>query len=293
MTVYYNEIDPFAAKWLECLIKENLIANGIVDTRSIEDVTPSDLKGFTQHHFFAGIGGWSLALRNAGWSDDRPVWTGSCPCQPFSSTGQRTGFDDERHLWPAFNWLIKQYNPKIILGEQVASKDGLAWIDLVQSDLENQNYSTAAFDLCSAGVGSPNIRQRLYWLGYSHDKRLERHPRGYQTKSERETEVRSIAKASESGGMANTERSGHESGSIPEGGETTSIITQNSKTNGFWRDPDWLYFRDGKWRPVESGTFPLANGIPNRVGKLRGYGNAVNTEVARVFIESVMEVIDD
>ena len=54
---YYNEIDPFAAQWLRNLIAGGHIAPGEVDERSIEDVTPDDLRGFTQCHFFAGIGG--------------------------------------------------------------------------------------------------------------------------------------------------------------------------------------------------------------------------------------------
>lgn len=58
--------------------------------------------------------------------------------------------------------------------------------------------------------------------------------------------------------------------------------------NGFWRSADWLACRDGKWRPVEPGTFPLAHGAAARVGRLRAYGNAINAEAARVFIESVM-----
>jgi DNA (cytosine-5)-methyltransferase 1 len=80
MTAYYNELDPFAAAWLRNLIAAGLIPQGEVDERSIEDVTPNDLAGFRQCHFFAGIGGWPLALRLAGWPDERPVWTGSCPC---------------------------------------------------------------------------------------------------------------------------------------------------------------------------------------------------------------------
>jgi len=58
MTAYYNEFDPKAAEWLRELIRAGLIAPGEVDERSIEDVTPADLAGFRQCHFFAGIGGF-------------------------------------------------------------------------------------------------------------------------------------------------------------------------------------------------------------------------------------------
>ena len=164
---YYNEIDPKAAAWLRELIKQGLIAPGDVDERSIEDVLPTELAGYTQCHFFAGIGVWSHALRQAGWPDDRPVWTGSCPCQPFSAAGKRGGVDDERHLWPAFYWLISQCKPDVVFGEQVASKDGLAWLDTVQDDMEAAGYAIGAVDLCAASVGAPHIRQRLYFVAES------------------------------------------------------------------------------------------------------------------------------
>ena len=128
---YYNEIDPYCAQWLRNLIAAGRIALGDVDERSIVDVRPDDLRGYTQCHFFAGIGGWSLALRIAGWPDDRPVWTASCPCQPFSAAGKGTGFADERHLWPAFNHLIAECKPPVVVGEQVASKPVDDWIDLL------------------------------------------------------------------------------------------------------------------------------------------------------------------
>ncbi|EHO9077294.1 DNA cytosine methyltransferase, partial [Salmonella enterica] len=163
-TAYYNEIDPFAAAWLQNLIDAGCVAPGVVDTRSIEEVTANDLKGFTQCHFFAGIGVWSYALRRAGWPDSRPVWTGSCPCQPFSQSGKRRGFNDPRHLWPAWFYLVSQCRPHVIFGEQVASKDGLTWFDAVQFDLEKAEYAVAVVDLCAAGFGAPHIRQRLFWV---------------------------------------------------------------------------------------------------------------------------------
>ncbi len=173
MTAYYNEIDPHAAQWLRNLIAAGHIAAGDVDERSIEDVYPDDLRGYTQCHFFAGIGVWSHALRRAGFPDDRPVWTGSCPCQPFSAAGKGAGFTDERHLWPAFYHLVAQCRPSVVFGEQVASPDGLAWFDLVQADLEASRYACGAVDICASGFGAPHIRQRLYWVAHANDQRLE------------------------------------------------------------------------------------------------------------------------
>jgi DNA (cytosine-5)-methyltransferase 1 len=167
MAAYYNEIDPHAAHWLRKLIAAGHIAPGDVDERSITDVRPDDLEGYTQCHFFAGIGGWSLALRLAGWPDDRPVWTGSCPCQPFSVAGKGKGIHDERHLWPEFARLIRERRPPTVFGEQVAGAAGLAWLDLVQSDLENFGYACGAADLPACSVGAPHRRQRLYWVAHA------------------------------------------------------------------------------------------------------------------------------
>lgn len=161
---YYNEIDPFAAQWLRNLIAAGHIAPGEVDERSIEDVTPDDLRGFTQCHFFAGIGVWSHSLRLAGWPDDRPVWTGSCPCQPFSAAGKGDGFADERHLWPHFFHLISECRPQHVFGEQVAASNSNAWFDLVQADLEGMGYAFGLVPFTSAGIGAPHIRERAYWV---------------------------------------------------------------------------------------------------------------------------------
>ena len=166
---YYNEIDPFAAQWLRNLINAGHIAQGYVDERSIEDVTPTDLAGYTQCHFFAGIGVWSRALRSAGWPDDRPVWTGSCPCQPFSVAGKQDGHTDPRHLWPAWFRLIRECRPAVIFGEQVEAAIRHGWLDLVQADLEGEGYACGATVLGAHSVGAPHIRQRLWFVAHSFD----------------------------------------------------------------------------------------------------------------------------
>jgi len=173
MAAYYNEFDPFAANWLRELIKEGLIADGVVDERSIKDVQPGDLRGFTQHHFFAGIGGWSYALRLAGWPDDKAVWTGSCPCQPFSAAGLELGADDERHLWPEFLRLISERTPSVVFGEQVSRAIGHGWLDTVANDLEAKGYAVAAAVLPACSVGAPHTRYRIFFVADADGPRLE------------------------------------------------------------------------------------------------------------------------
>ena len=171
---FYNENDPYPAAWLRNLIAAGHIPSGTVDERSISDLEPKDLDGFTQAHFFAGIGGWPLALKLAGVADDFPCWTGSCPCQPFSAAGKRRGADDERHLWPAWFRLIRERHPPIVFGEQVASKDGIVWFDAVRADMEAEGYSVAAADLCAASVGAPHARQRIFWLAHTRGQNVPR-----------------------------------------------------------------------------------------------------------------------
>ena len=331
MTAYYNEIDPFAASWLRELIQAGHIAPGDVDERSIEDVRPADLLGYTQCHFFAGIGGWSLALRLAGIPDDYPIWTGSCPCQPFSSAGAGAGFDDPRHLWPSFAWLIAQCRPAVVAGEQVASKATGPWFDLVQADLEAMGYAFGLAAFPAAGIGAPHIRDRAYWMGHRLGTGLEgytgdgcgapgwpesagsvaeaggalrladstgkRWDRGKDTARQAGRDCSQdsgadgrLADANSNGRSAGSEAAqatGHRNSTGAEGGNDRPEPA--GPTNGFWRAADWLLCRDGKWRPVEPGTFPLANGIPNRVGRLRGYGNAIVPQQAAEFLVAALD----
>ncbi|MFG1260056.1 DNA cytosine methyltransferase [Xanthobacter flavus] len=402
---YYNEIDPFAAAWIRNLIDAGLVMDGEVDERSIVDVAPDDVRGFLRAHFFAGIAGWDYALRLAGWPDDRPVWTGSCPCQPFSAAGKGGGFADERHLWPAWHHLIRERRPAVVFGEQVASKDGLGWLDLVQADLEGSGYACGAADLCAAGIGAPHIRQRQWWVGErladpqsagrreqsgnfsraaaAREGKVARQGNGHALGADRTVGrlVNGVGAGLEGHGVRSGAAPGHGEGAVrpaPETGEFGRVADalrdgaghgpgcgvgaqaapdgrdgclQGERlrsgvesafcgladaerervrpcgqggargtppalqgghgerewlwpdagashddvgagprpVNGLWRDADWLFCRDGKWRPVEPGTFPLAHGVPGRVGRLRAYGNAIVPQVAAEFIRAYLE----
>lgn len=341
---YYNEIDQFAAQWLRNLIAGGHIAPGEVDERSIEDVTPDDLRGFTQCHFFAGIGAWSHSLRLAGWPDDKPVWTGSCPCQPFSAAGKGDGFADERHLWPHFFHLISEHRPQHVFGEQVASGNANTWFDLVQTDLEGMGYAFGLVPFAAAGIGAPHIRERAYWVAHSgskyesaagdetgsatclrscaavglansageqyHQRNDSADERGWSRNSEQNWMGGSIGRLGDSNNSRLERHFGNDSATGWKGeiGSVTSsgLHSRPLEVNGFWRDADWLFCRDGQWRPVESGTFPLvarfaksmghgksslrAMAGRNRTGRLKGYGNAINAQAAAEFIRAYMGV---
>lgn len=382
---YYNEHDPFAAAWLRALIAVGELPDGDVDERSIEDVVPTDLVGYRHCHFFAGIGGWPLAMRLADWPDDVSLWTGSCPCQPFSAAGQGSGFADERHLWPAWFWLIQQCRPRYVCGEQVASADALRWWDLVATDLEGQGYACTAVDLPAASVGAPHKRSRLFWVadatseghdrgraGHTGDQpgaveRLERlrdaglvadadggdartarlqrsGQHGLRTTdrrvdgpagvTERADHADFMADASHDrcGGGWWPERDGAAAGQPhacwdePDGcgdagervddtfsaglegfagdgdirhesrwqrADTPRPVASASGPDHPWADCVWLPCTDGTARPVESGTFPLAHGVPARVGRLRGYGNAIVPYAAAEVLRAWQQVIID
>lgn len=237
---YYNEWDKGAAAWLRELIKQGHIPFGVVDERSITEVKPEDLDGFTQCHFFAGIGGWPLALRLAGVSEDTPLWTGSPPCQPFSAAGKQLGQFDPRHLAPVFLDLISECRPPVLFGEQVAPAIAKSWMCDLQTHLEGEDYAVGFAVLPACSVGAPHKRDRLFFGAYNLAESL--------------CSKRCSERLQRPGEGNQAQRSG----------EATELAGCGGA--GFWSDADWLGCRDGKFRPVEAWTQQMVDGVPDILG---------------------------
>ena len=299
MVAYYNEIERYCCDWLSNLMDAGEIPAGRIDDRDLWDVEPLDLTGYDQVHLCAGLGGWPAALRRAGWADDRPVWTVSCPCQPFSQAGKREGFVDERHLWPAVFWHISQCRPDRLIGEQVSSRDGL---DLVCSDLENAGYACGATVFPSAGVGAPNIRHRIWWvadrngaerLAVANQGQRGRLTDGGLVDAEsggrgehrllggalgggEDTGQSALAVAAGDGsgrlGLFGSEGLPHSDTSHLRGArwwQERRAAEQSGGPRHPWRELEWIACSDGRQRPVESALFELAPGLSADLGYLR------------------------
>jgi len=316
VSAYYNEMEPYAAQWLRNLIDKGLIAKGEVDERSILNVDSADLRGFTQCHFFAGIGGWSLAARLAGWPDERALWTGSAPCQPFSTAGQQKGTADERHLWPVFFNLIRACRPPVVMGEQVAAAVGKDWLDGVCLDLEGIGYACGAVVVPACAVNAPHRRDRLWFVADANvaQWRPVDSPRGrvagQHALSQRQEDPdrsltggqRDVANAARERGYGRQDTAGasgwagvETGGSLvanadESGSQGRVVLRERGDERSAWSDGvEWAIGSDGKARRVKSGVSLLAHGVPARVGKLRAYGNAIVPQVAAEVIGAYLD----
>ena len=284
---YHNEHDPFAAQWLRNLIAEGLLPPGDVDERSIVDVRPSDLAGYTRCHFFSGIGGWPFALRLAGWPDGRPVWTGSCPCQPWSIAGKRRGADDERHLWPVFGRLIEVGRPPVVFGEQVARAPD--WLRLVRGDLVQMGYAMGAIPLEAASADADHFRDRYWFVADLPGDR------GGESKPDQINGARQPPNLAHRAGGADRALVDRPSFGWGEGWTEHEFRSRGFTAAVASIDGcQYLECPDGKWRRLPPpGVRWLGTRIPARVAKLRAFGNAIDPRPAAEFIRAYLECRSD
>lgn len=264
--VYYNDIDPHCCDWIRNLISEGELPAGCVECEDIDKIDPEMLVGFNQCHFFAGIGGWALAAKWAYWPDELVLWSGSCPCQPFSTMGLNKGMEDDRNLWPSLHRLINKGDPDVFVGEQVSSSVGKGWLDYVIDDLEESDYSCWPLILPVSIFGAPHERERLYLLADSNrrdDKR--RQSEGGRLRFEK-----------------SIKRTDHNIG-----GPSTDFLHTSC-----WGDGEWREGCDGTKKWVKPGVCPTHNGVSRFVGQMRAYGNAIVPQAGAAILGSYLTFTD-
>jgi DNA (cytosine-5)-methyltransferase 1 len=290
---FYSDNDRHAAAWMRELIKAKHLPKGKVDERGIEELQGCDLSRFRRVHLFAGIGGWGYALKLAGWPRSWPVWTGSCPCQPFSAAGKRKGEQDSRHLWPDMFRLIRECRPATVFGEQVSGDDGYRWLAGVFNDLEAEGYACGAADLPACSVGAPQRRYRLFWGASLASTESQRRSRMVSECKGDKCQRARPGRNCKTCGMARADGGRCVGADMPIR-QPRQIQAATVKSRHVKRIPSWAAFdtiecQDGFVRRIEPGLKPLVDGSPARMVRLRGYGNSIVPQVAAAFVRAFLE----
>jgi DNA (cytosine-5)-methyltransferase 1 len=252
--------------------------------------------GRTHLDLFSGIGGFALAAKWAGWStigfaetdtyasnilkrhwpdvpnsgDVRNVRgvradliTGGFPCQPFSCVGKRTGKDDDRYLWPEMRRIISESRAAWVCGENVPELDGVALGDVL-ADMESLGYQVQTLEIPACGVGAPHKRRRLWIVAHRQGDRLQ----------------------------DATRQDGQPCAC---GGASCGVDTLRSRELLADSDREQMERSAIEHNPwaTEPGVGRVAHGIPNRVDRLRGLGNAIVPQVATVILAAMARMQND
>jgi len=221
-------------------------------------------------------------IKEIDWATVEPVdvIAGGYPCQPFSTAGKRQGEKDERHLWPYFLRAISELRPRYAFLENVRGHLSMGF-DRVLGDLAEIGYDAEWQVVSAASVGAPHRRDRIICVAYPQsDWQRRGHSKNTGTISERvavQTTLRGSGCV-----VSDDECIGYGEYGIATDIATTSRIWRNDKnrTEGY---VGW------EWWSVEPDVGRVAHGVPSRVDRLRGLGNAVVPQVAEYVGRLIME----
>src|SRR5271156_2014557 len=163
----YSEHNPYRAAVLRERIEDGLLPKGVVDERDIEVIPDEDFLGYTQIHLFAGIGGFPLGLRLAGFPEDRRIVSGGFPCQDISNAGKRAGITGTRsRLWREMGRCVRVVRPELVFVENVAALLGRG-MGVVLGDLAEIGYDAIGDCISATDVGAPHLRRRIWIVAHA------------------------------------------------------------------------------------------------------------------------------
>ena len=197
------------------------------------------------------------------------VIVGGFPCQSFSTAGKRRGKGDDRYLWPEMFRIIQELRPTWVIGENVTGIIRLA-LDTVLSDLEGENYSTRTFNIPACSLDAPHRRERVWIVGNSE---------GDRNQKQRSTHTRKNT-AWEERAKFFDEPSGE---NVADSTISRTMWGKRTQADASGQDGGGRGSRDVQWWQAEPAVGRVADGVPNRMDRIKGLGNAVVPQIPYIF----------
>jgi len=212
---------------------------------------------------------------------ERPdIICGGYPCQPFSTAGNRNGTDDPRHLWPWVRDAISALRPKYAILENVRGHLSMGGIQVI-GELATIGYDAEWRLVSAAGMGAPHRRERIIIVAYPDDSR--------NRTSKRDMELQGAASSTQ---WINSQHQSCRCSPKVEHSTSSRCKTSLQQTESIWtanvEQSDIQERSNNGWWETEPNVGRVANGIPFRVDRLRGLGNAVVPQVAEYIGRLVM-----
>jgi DNA (cytosine-5)-methyltransferase 1 len=243
---------------------------------------------------------------------DCDILTAGYPCQPFSLAGERRGTEDDRHIWPYILSIVKAKRPAWCVFENVYGHVSMG-LDEVLSDLEGEGYAARPFIVPACASDAPHRRDRVWIIARNVGDTISSRQSGIvgrRSEQEPQNRCEHVAHASRLHSDGSGEHSQQSERQVPELGDSRgsdNVAHSNSAgLQGRQNPRDTSQSRaqrdkqstrrserpDGQnWKP-EPAVGRVANGIPRRVDRLRGLGNAIVPQIAMRIGQTIKAVHD-